>query len=109
MGRGNDTVNAASRGASPNLVASQVGADDGLPMPLRAWAIGSVALALVMTVLDSSIANIALPVIAREFGASPADSVWIVNAYQLAIVIALLPLASLGEIVGYRRIYLAGL
>jgi DHA2 family multidrug resistance protein-like MFS transporter len=78
-------------------------------MPLRAWAIAGVALAISMTVLDSSIANVALPVIAHEFGAAPADSVWIVNAYQLAIVIALLPLASLGERVGYRRIYLTGL
>jgi DHA2 family multidrug resistance protein-like MFS transporter len=90
-------------GASSHL------ADDGLPMPARAWAIASVALAIAMCVLDSSIANIALPVIARQFHAAPAESVWIVNAYQLAIVISLLPLASLGEIVGYRRIYLVGL
>ena len=47
--------------------------------------------------------------IARDFGARPADSIWIVNAYQLAIVISLLPLASLGEIVGFRRIYAFGL
>jgi DHA2 family multidrug resistance protein-like MFS transporter len=85
------------------------GIADGLAMPLRAWAIAGVALAIAMTVLDSSIANIALPVIARQFGAAPAESVWIVNAYQLAIVISLLPLASLGEIVGFRRVYLAGL
>jgi DHA2 family multidrug resistance protein-like MFS transporter len=82
---------------------------DGLALPLRAWAIASVGLAIAMTVLDSSIANIALPVIAREFGARPAQSVWIVNAYQLAIVICLLPLASLGEKIGYRRVYVAGL
>src|SRR3546814_17528598 len=35
-------------------------------------------------------------------------SIWVVNCYQLAIVMALLPLASLGEIHGYRRVYLAG-
>ena len=83
--------------------------EDGLTMPRRAWAIASVALAIAMCVLDSSIANVALPVIAHQFGAAPAESVWIVNAYQLAIVISLLPLASLGEIVGFRRIYLVGL
>lgn len=109
MGRGNDTVNEAIRGSAPNRLAIDPAADEGLPMPHRAWAIASVALAIAMCVLDSSIANVALPVIAREFGAAPADSVWIVNAYQLAIVIALLPLASLGERVGYRRIYLVGL
>jgi DHA2 family multidrug resistance protein-like MFS transporter len=75
----------------------------------RAWAIASVGLALFMTVLDSSIANVALPAIARDFGARPAASIWIVNAYQLAIVTTLLPLASLGEKIGFRRIYLAGL
>jgi DHA2 family multidrug resistance protein-like MFS transporter len=112
MGGGNDTVNDAARERAPNRAAPaavDLHGDDGLPMPLRAWAIASVALAIAMCVLDSSIANVALPVIARQFGASPADSVWIVNAYQLATVVSLLPLASLGEIVGYRRIYLAGL
>jgi DHA2 family multidrug resistance protein-like MFS transporter len=82
---------------------------DGLDMPRRYWAIASVALAIAMTVLDSSIANVALPVIARNFGAKPAESIWIVNAYQLAIVTSLLPLASLGEIIGFRRIYIGGL
>jgi len=62
-----------------------------------------------MTVLDSAIANVALPTIARDFGAAPSESIWIVNAYQLAIVTTLLPLASLGEIVGFRRVYRVGL
>jgi DHA2 family multidrug resistance protein-like MFS transporter len=52
---------------------------------------------------------VALPTIATDLDASPAFSIWIVNGYQLAITISLLPLASLGEIVGYRRVYLAGL
>ncbi len=82
---------------------------DGLSPPARSWAVASIALAIGMTVLDSSIANVALPVIARDFGARPAESIWIVNAYQLAIVVSLLPLASLGEIIGFRRIYVAGL
>ena len=62
-----------------------------------------------MAVIDGAIANVALPTIARDLNASPAFSIWIVNGYQLAITISLLPLASLGEIVGYRRVYLAGL
>jgi len=82
---------------------------DGLPTPARHWAVASMALAIGMTVLDTSIANVALPVIARDFGARPAESIWIVNAYQLAVVISLLPFASLGEIVGFRRMYLLGL
>jgi MFS transporter, DHA2 family, multidrug resistance protein len=82
---------------------------DGLPQPQRNWAILTIALGLVMAVIDGSIANVALPTIARNLNASPAFSIWIVNGYQLAITISLLPLASLGEIIGYRRVYLAGL
>src|SRR6185503_19601935 len=82
---------------------------DGLPVPQRYWAILTIALGLVLAVMDGAIANIALPTIARDLQASPAFSIWIVNGYQLAITISLLPLASLGEIVGYRRVYLAGL
>src|SRR5882724_3602458 len=82
---------------------------DGLPLPRRYWAIAAIILAVSMSVLDSSIANVALPSIARDFHASNAASVWVINAYQIAILAAILPLASLGEIVGYRRIYQAGL
>jgi len=82
---------------------------DGLPQPQRNWAIVTIALGLVMAVMDGAIANVALPTIAKDLDASPAFSIWIVNGYQLAITISLLPLASLGEIIGYRRVYLAGL
>src|SRR6201995_3191154 len=82
---------------------------DGLPQPQRNWAIFTIALGLVMAVIDGSIANVALPTIAGSLNASPAFSIWIVNGYQLAIRISLLPLASLGEIIGYRRVYIGGL
>jgi MFS transporter, DHA2 family, multidrug resistance protein len=82
---------------------------DGLPRPRRYWAIVAIALAIAMSVLDSTIVNVALPTIARELHASAAASIWIVNAYQLAILAVLLPCASLGEIAGYRRISQVGL
>lgn len=82
---------------------------DGVPMPQRLWAILTIALGLTLAVLDGGIANVALPTIAREVHTSPANSIWVVNAYQLAVTISLLPLSSLGEIYGYRRIYQAGL
>jgi DHA2 family multidrug resistance protein-like MFS transporter len=82
---------------------------DGLPLPRRYWAIAAITLGIAMAVLDSTIANVALPTIARDFGASPAAAIWVINAYQLAILMLLLPLASLGEIVGYRRIAQTGL
>jgi DHA2 family multidrug resistance protein-like MFS transporter len=62
-----------------------------------------------MAVMDSAIANVALPTIAKDLHTDPALSIWIVNGYQLAITISLLPLAALGDIIGYRRIYIAGL
>ncbi|MRL67419.1 MFS transporter [Brevundimonas sp. SPF441] len=82
---------------------------DGLPTPRRYWAIVSIGLGITLAVLDGAIANVALPSIAQDLQASSAASIWIVNAYQIAIVVALLPLASLGEIVGYRRVSQAGL
>ena len=82
---------------------------DGLPVPRRYWSMVAIIMAVTMSVLDSTIVNVALPSLARDFHVSNASSIWVVNAYQVAILMALLPLASLGEIVGYRRIYQWGL
>jgi DHA2 family multidrug resistance protein-like MFS transporter len=79
---------------------------DGLPVPQRYWAILTIALGLIIAVMDGAIANVALPTIAQDLHASQTFSTWIVNGSQLAITISLQPLASLGEIIGYRRIYL---
>jgi MFS transporter, DHA2 family, multidrug resistance protein len=81
----------------------------GLPFPQRYYAILVVALGITLAVLDSAIANVALPTIARHLNASPASSIWIVNSYQLSVTISLLPLASLGDRIGYRRVYLWGM
>lgn len=82
---------------------------DGLPDDRRFWAAAAIFTALAMAALDTAIANIALPAIAADLRASPADAIWVVNAYQIAMVATLLPLAALGEIVGHERVYLGGL
>ena len=82
---------------------------DGLPTERRRWAVAAIFTALIMASLDTAIANIALPAIAADLHASPADVIWVVNVYQIALVATLLPLAALGEIVGHNRIYLGGL
>ncbi|ARJ43444.1 MFS transporter [Pantoea alhagi] len=82
---------------------------DGLPLPRRYGAIAAIALGITVAVLDGTIANVALPTIARELQASPAESIWIINAYQLAIIISLLSFSFLGDLLGYRRIYQGGL
>jgi len=75
----------------------------------RRWAVAAIFTAMAMATLDTAIANVALPAIAADLHVSPADAVWVVNAYQIALVATLLPLAALGEIVGLNRIYLGGL
>ena len=82
---------------------------DGVSPERRRWAVATIVLAVGMASLDTSIANTALPTIAIDVQASPAASVWVVNAYQLAVVATLLPLSTLGEIYGFRRVYLWGL
>ena len=82
---------------------------DGLPVPQRYGAILAIAFGITVSVLDGTIANVALPTIASDFNVSPAVSVWVVNAYQLAIIVSLLSFSSLGDIIGYRKIYLFGL
>ncbi len=90
------------------MTALPIDAGDGLPTPRRYWSMATIAIALSMTVLNGSIANIALPVIARDLDTTPARSIWIVNAFQIAVVVSLLPLSSLGDVLGYRRVFRAG-
>jgi DHA2 family multidrug resistance protein-like MFS transporter len=82
---------------------------DGLPAPRRYWAIAAIWLAITMAIIDGAIVSIALPTIARELEVSPAASIWVVNSYQIAVLVALLPLSSLGEKIGCSRVYLLGL
>ncbi len=89
--------------------AAGTGSADGLPPRQRRRAMLVIILGITLAVLDSSIVNLALPGIARELNASAAHSIWVVNAYQVASLAMLLPLAALGERLGYRRVYLVGM
>lgn len=89
----------------PNPAVTQ----DGLPPRQRRWAITTVCLAIFMTVVDQTIVNVALPSIGLDLKVGASASVWVVNAYQLAIMLLLLPLASIGDILGYKRVYIGGL
>jgi DHA2 family multidrug resistance protein-like MFS transporter len=82
---------------------------DGLPPRARRAALLTITIAITASVMASVIANIALPAMTRELHVTPADAIWVVNAYQLAVTVTLLPLAALGDIAGYRRVYLWGL
>ena len=72
-------------------------------------AIVAVIIVLIMTVLDTSLMNVALPVIAHDFAISESLSVWFVTIYQLVIVMLLLPFSSIGDQYGYRKMFISGL
>lgn len=82
---------------------------DGIPQPKRNWAMAVIALGMTMAVLDGAIANVALPTIAHDLHVNAASSIWIVNAFQLAMTISLLAFSSLGDLWGYKRVYTVGL
>jgi DHA2 family multidrug resistance protein-like MFS transporter len=69
----------------------------------------AILISIALATLDTAIANTALPSIAADLNASPAASVWVINAYQLAAVATLLPFAALGGVIGHRKVYLGGL
>jgi MFS transporter, DHA2 family, multidrug resistance protein len=82
---------------------------DGLPQPQRTLALFALAIAISMSVIDGAIVSIALPTISADFAVPPSQAIWVVSAYLLAITVSLLPLASLGDIIGYRVVYCSGI
>jgi MFS transporter, DHA2 family, multidrug resistance protein len=84
---------------------------DGTAAPLgvrRQVAIACVLAAIALVVLDAAIVNVALPAIGNSLHVSVADSLRVVMAYQIALVMALLPLSAIGESFGHRRVYASG-
>lgn len=74
----------------------------------KRMAIVSLLMALMMTVLDGTLVNMALPIIATQFGVSASDSIWIVTVYQLVIMTLLLPFSSAGDLYSYKKTFIAG-
>lgn len=79
-----------------------------LGIPKAYLGVVAVLAAIVMSVIDGTIMNVALPTLSEHFGEPPSRIIWVVNAYQLVITISLLSFASLGDIFGYRRVFLFG-
>ena len=82
---------------------------DGIPKPQRNWALAAISVGISVAVLDGAIANVALPTIAGDLHVNPASSIWVVNAFQLAVTISLLAFSSLGDLWGYKKVYVGGL
>ena len=78
---------------------------DGLPNPQRLLAFVTLAVGTSMAVLDGTIVAVGAADDGAPIAVAPENAIWIVNAFQLAVTVSLLPLAALGDRVGYRRIY----
>ena len=73
------------------------------------WALASLSLSMLLSSLGTSIANVGLPTLAQAFNASFQDVQWIVLAYLLAITTLIVSVGRLGDIIGRRRLLLAGI
>ena len=88
---------------------ARVGTETNPLPPWRKLAVFAVLTAMSLVVMDAGMVNVALPTIADALTASPATTILIVTAYQVGLVVALLPLAAIGERVGNRRVFVAGI
>ena len=71
-------------------------------------AVIAVLAAIMMGVLDGTVMNVALPTLSKEFNVTPSDIIWVVNAYQLVVTMMLLGFAAIGDVFGYKRVFLCG-
>ena len=82
---------------------------EGLPTGRRRKAAFALGMGLMLSVLDASMSNVALPAIAKDLNESAASVVWIVNAYGLTVAMMLFPMAAVGERIGFKRLFRFGL
>ncbi|PWD51368.1 MFS transporter [Serinibacter arcticus] len=76
----------------------------------RRWGVlATVAAGLLLITLDNSILYTALPTLTAELGATGSQSLWIINAYPVVMAGLLLGSGTLGDRIGHRRMFLAGL
>src|ERR687886_980920 len=71
--------------------------------PSVRWALGSLALSMLLSALGISIANVALPTLAQAFAASFQEVQWIIIAYLLTITVMIVSVGRLGDIMDHRR------
>jgi EmrB/QacA subfamily drug resistance transporter len=77
--------------------------------PPARWGLASLSVSMLLSALGASIANVALPTLAQAFGASFQGVQWVVLAYLLAVTAMVVSAGRLGDIVGRRRLLLAGI
>lgn len=80
-----------------------------LPHPSPRWALVALSLSMLLSSLGTSIANVALPTLVQAFGASFQQVQWVVLAYLLILTSTIVSVGRLGDLVGRKRLLLAGL
>ncbi len=73
------------------------------------WTLGAVAFGLFMIMLDNTIVNVALPTIASDLQIGISELEWVVNGYALTFAVIMLTGGKLADMLGRRRIFIAGL
>lgn len=77
--------------------------------PSVRWVLASLSLSMLLSSLGTSIANVGLPTLAQAFTASFQEVQWVVLTYLLAITTLIVSVGRLGDIIGRRRLLLAGI
>lgn len=73
------------------------------------WALAGLSLSILLSSLGTSVANVGLPSLTEAFSASFQQVQWVVLAYLLAITTLIVTVGRLGDIIGRRRLFLAGI
>jgi EmrB/QacA subfamily drug resistance transporter len=93
--------------SSPNAVATQPARAASVPDARAGWGLPLVVLivGMFMSILDTSIVNVAIPTLQNEFGVTTDDVQWVITAYTLMLGVVVPASAWLGDRLGLNRLY----
>lgn len=108
MSAASRTAPAPSAPSVPSAPSAPSAARGAGALRSRGTALAVLSTAMLMTVLDGSIVTVAMPAIQNDLGFTPAGLSWVVNAYLIAFGSLLLLAGRLGDLIGRKRMFLAG-
>src|SRR5215471_12830340 len=77
--------------------------------PRRWWALGALAISVLVVALDLFVLTLALPTLSADLHSSSGDLQWFVDAYSLVLAAALLPAGLLGDWIGRKKLLICAL
>ncbi|MGW3352522.1 DHA2 family efflux MFS transporter permease subunit [Nonomuraea rubra] len=91
------------------VATTRVGPSGEQPATQRPWLVLAImCIGFFMSLLDGSIVNIAVPALIHGIGASYDQVLWVIDGYLLVFSVLLITTGRLGDVLGYRRLYVAG-